>query len=163
MITGIGEIREMPEARRVFRLFALAAVIWGAIIFMFFRIAGMEEEISRRLSDGEQVLGAGSIYRSYPVSSSGAVAQPGTNAFTIVSNVLDGIGIVGIDRRPQLEQNPSGVQVKLDRLYGSELRDFFTAVESQGLRVRAAEVKAMSVRDTGRLLYLVATFEQGER
>ncbi|MDR3322126.1 MAG: hypothetical protein LBS93_06725, partial [Synergistaceae bacterium] len=140
-------------------------LIWGALLFLLFRIAGMEDEISRRLSDGEQVIGAASVYKSHPDSSSAAgdTAQPGMNAFTIVSDVLDSIGIVGTDRRPQFEQNSSGVQVKLDRLYGSELRDFFTSVEKQGVRVRTAEVRAMSVRDTGRLLYLVATFEQGER
>jgi type II secretory pathway component PulM len=162
VIISVGEFREMPEARRVFRLFAVAAVLWAAVVFLLIRIGSMDEEISRRLGDGEQVIGAASVYRSYPVSSESAPARPGTNAFTIVTNVLDDLGIVG-DRRSQLQQNPSGVQIKLDRLYGGELREFFTRVENQGLRFKAAEVKAMSVRDAGRLLYLEATFEQGEK
>jgi type II secretory pathway component PulM len=142
MIT-IEEIREMPEARRVFRLFLLAFVLWAVTIAILWRVMAMEREIAASLANGDQIINVASAYRSYPDISQGVPStQSGTDSLASVSEIVDTLGLRS--RQSQLQANASGVQLQLDRLYGGEMREFLNALERKELRVRTAEVKTLS-------------------
>ncbi|MDR1944514.1 MAG: hypothetical protein LBQ19_06795 [Synergistaceae bacterium] len=152
MIT-LGEIREMPEARKLFTLYLTAFILWAILIALLLKIGGMEGEISRSLSAGDQIINAASVYRSYPVAEKQASAGQGADTFNIVSEITDALGL-GV-RRSQLQASASGVSLQLDRIYGQEMAEFLKTAEERGLRVKTAEIKALPSNE-GRVL--VATF-----
>ncbi|MDR0648115.1 MAG: hypothetical protein LBF92_02115 [Synergistaceae bacterium] len=144
-MVSIDEIREMPEARRVFRLFLVALVLWVALIALFLRVSAMEDEITLNLSSADQVINAAMVYRSYPDAQQAPAPQSGADSLAAVSDVAEALELRG--RMSQLQANASGVQLQLDRLYGKEMGDFLDAIEKKGLRVRTAEVKTLSTKE----------------
>jgi hypothetical protein len=153
MIT-LGEIREMPEARKLFTLYLTAFVLWVILIALLLKIGGMEGEISRGLSAGDQIINAASVYRSYPVAEKQSSAGQGVDTFNVVSEITDALGLGGA-RRSQLQASASGVSLQLDRIYGREMAEFLKTAEERGLRVKTAEIKALPSNE-GRVL--AATF-----
>jgi hypothetical protein len=149
MMITIGEIKEMPEARRLFRLFLTAFALWTALLFLLFRIASMEKEISRNLGVGDQIINVASTYRAYPAGTQAVPLQPGADALTVVSEIVEELGMRG--RMTDLKADATGVLLQLDRLYGVEMKEFLTTIEKRGLRVKTAEVKALPGKE-GRVL-----------
>ncbi|MDR1515728.1 MAG: hypothetical protein LBS45_08535 [Synergistaceae bacterium] len=144
MIT-IDEIRDMPEARRLFRLFAIALVLWIALAVLVMRVRAMEDEIAMNLNSADQVINVASVYRSYPEQEQATEPQSGTDSLAAVSEIVETLELRG--RMSQLQANASGVQLQLDRLYGKEMREFLDSLERKELRVRTAEVKTLSGPD----------------
>ena len=134
MMITIEEIREIPEAKRIFRLFLIAFVLWATLIAVILRVRSMGEEITAILESGDQIINVASAYRSYP-----DLRQP---LLASVSEIVEALGLRS--RMSQLQANASGVQLQLDRLYGSEMREFLNSLEEKELRVRTAEVKTLS-------------------
>jgi type II secretory pathway component PulM len=150
MMITIEEIREMPEAKRILRLFLIALVLWGTLAAVILRIRSIGDEIASALGSGDQVINVASAYRSYPdLRQPSSEAQSGTDSLAAVSEIVETLGLRS--RMSQLQANASGVQLQLDRLYGSEMREFLNSIETRELRVRTAEVKTLSTPD-GRVL-----------
>jgi type II secretory pathway component PulM len=143
MMITIEEIREIPEAKRIFRLFLIALVLWATLIAVILRVRSMGEEITAILESGDQVINVASAYRSYPDLRQSLPESPtGTDSLASVSEIVEALGLRS--RMSQLQANASGVQLQLDRLYGSEMREFLNFLEEKELRVRTAEVKTLS-------------------
>lgn len=141
---NLNEIREMPESRRLFRLFAAAAVLWLLFFILLYYIAAAGNTIKSGVASGDRVLSAAAIYTPS--------AAPGTartvsdaDTMTVVTDILDTLELRS--RAIQLQSNASGVSLNLERVYGSEMQEFLSTLESRGLRIRNAELKSLPAGD----------------
>jgi type II secretory pathway component PulM len=139
---NIDELREMPEARRLFRLYALALVLWIALAVIVTRISAMKDETALNLASADQVINIAALYKSYPEPEQAAASQSGTDSVAAVSEIVETLELRS--RMSQLQANASGVQLQLDRLYGKEMSEFLDSLEEKDLRVRTAEIKTLS-------------------
>ena len=158
MIT-LGELREMPEARRLFRLFAAAAVVWIAFFFLLLQVKSNSVKLAADVSDGDRVLNAATSYRAYPRSNQAAAAAVDQEPLTVLSQIVDTLQLR--DKLQQLQANSSGVQLQMERLYGNELQELLGTVESRGLKIRRTDILVVPVEDE-RLLNITLLLEQGQ-
>jgi hypothetical protein len=140
MIT-LGEIRDIPEARRLFRLFGIALALWIIFILLLVRIGGMGDEILKNLEAGDNIIEAASTYRSYPTATRNKSQQPGSEPLTAISEIVESMGLR--DRMPQLQSNSSGVLLQLERIYGDEMERFLAELEKKGLGIKTAEMRSI--------------------
>lgn len=137
----LSEFREMPEARRISRLFLCAAVIWVLFLFLVMEIRDMAGQIDRDLSSGDQIINNAIVYRSYPATSQTKAAASGEEPLTVLSQIVDTLGLR--ERMLQLQSNASGILLQMDKLYGQELEEFLSTVESRGLSIKTAEIRSV--------------------
>jgi hypothetical protein len=140
MIT-LGEIRDMPEAHRLFRLLGIALALWVLFALLLVRIGGMNDEILKGLEAGDNIIDAASTYRSYPTATRNQSTQPGAEPLTAVSEIVETMGLR--DRMPQLQSNSAGVLLQLERLYGDEMEEFLVELEKKGLNIKTAEMRSI--------------------
>ena len=130
----------MPDSRRLFSLMALAAAVWAAAAVLMFRIADVNVSLKESVESGGRIINAASVYRSYPKKGPDQAHPAEKDPMSVITGVVQ---MLGIGERMSIHSDPSGISVQLDRLYGSELREFLNTMESRGLKVRTAEIKAL--------------------
>ncbi|MDR1885475.1 MAG: hypothetical protein LBQ56_04315 [Synergistaceae bacterium] len=138
---NFSEIREMPEARRLFRLAALAAVAWAGSAVLLFQTADVNSRLRENLASGDRIINAASVYRAHPGREADVPRPAEEDPMSVITGIVQTLGIR--ERMQNLRSDSSGVSVQFDRLYGSELREFLSTMESRGLRVRTAEIRAL--------------------
>jgi hypothetical protein len=130
----------MPDSRRLFSLMALAVAVWAAAAVLMFRIADVNMSLKERLDSGDRIINAASVYRSYPKKGLDQARPAEKDPMSVITGVVQ---MLGMGERMSIHSDPSGISVQLDRLYGNELREFLNTMESRGLKVRTAEIKAL--------------------
>lgn len=144
MIT-LNELKEMPEARKLLRLFSVSLLIWLFAIVLLLQVRHMTGTLSSNLSSGNLILNAASTHKSFPASQTNASAVSEGDALSVVSDVLEALQLR--DRALQLQSNASGVLLQLERIYGDEMHEFLVTMESRGLRIKTAEIKVLPEGD----------------
>jgi hypothetical protein len=137
---NFSEIREMPDARRLFRLTALAAAVWIAAALLLLRVADINVRLNESLKSQDGIINAASVYRSFPKGDAARQSASDEDPISVITGVVE---TLGIGERLQIRSDSSGISLQFDRLYGSELREFLSTMESRGMRVRTAEIKAL--------------------
>ncbi len=154
----IAELREMPETRRLALIYLIAAVLWIALLFFVYRISGTSREIQASLSAGDQILNNAILYKSF--SQKGTSPQARTiqgEPLSVLSEIVDTLALR--DRVVQLQSNVSGITLQLERVYGEELKEFLLTLDSRGLKIKTAEIKALPL-GTERFLAVSLLLEQ---
>lgn len=143
------EIRELPEAAKLFKLAAAAAALWLLALALFFQVLGIDAQTARDIDASERVVNAAIVYKSYPSVASAQSGNSAQDPYTVTSEVVSSLNLE--DRILQLSTQSSqashapGVLLQIERLYGDEMSELLTLFESQGLLVKTAEIKAMPV------------------
>ena len=138
----LSEFREMPEARKISRLLLLAAAVWVVFLFLVLEIRDMGSKIDRDLSVGDQIINNAIVYRSYPATARTKTAAGTTEEpLTVLSQIVDALELR--ERMLQLQSNASGILLQLDKLYGRELEEFLSTIESRGLTIKTAEIRSI--------------------
>ncbi|MDR3353661.1 MAG: hypothetical protein LBO21_01330 [Synergistaceae bacterium] len=153
---NLSEIREMPDSRRLLGLVVLTVAVWAAAAALMFRIAGVNASLNESLESGDRIINAASVYRSYPQKGPDQSRPAEKDPMSVITGIVQAMGI---GERMSIHSNPSGISVQLDRLYGSELREFLNIMESRGLKVRTAEIRALP-RGEERLLSISFQMER---
>lgn len=157
---SLNELREMPEARKLLRLFLTAFIVWLLFIALLARVVGMNNELRDEISSGSQVLNAASTYRSFRAAQAVANRHPGdADPLSVVSDVLDAHNLR--DRTLQLQSSSSVLTLQLERVYGNEMEEFLSTLESRGIFVRTAEIRVLPSGDD-RLLGATFSLEQNQ-
>lgn len=146
---SFSELREMPESRRAFGFIALAVVIWAAGLILLFMASGVGSSLGTNMESGDRIINSATVYRAYPRAEQPQTQALGEDPMTVVTEVVNTLGFS--DRMRDLQMGPSGVSVQLERLYGNELGDFLSTMESRGLAIRTAEIRVLPVDGERRL------------
>jgi hypothetical protein len=153
----IGELREMPETRRLALIYLTAAMIWIALLFVLYRISDTSREIRADLTTGDQVINSAVIYKSSSKGPSVTAQSIQGEPLSVLSEIVDTLGLR--DRMVQLQSNVSGIALQLERIYGEELKEFLITLDSRGLKIKTGEIKVLPV-DNERLLAVALLLEQ---
>jgi hypothetical protein len=148
---------ETPESRRALRIAALAAVIWIAFFVIAARITAAKHSLIGAMSVNDRIINSGMQYRAYPRTGRTQTARSTEDPLGVLTQIVDALALR--DRMQQLQSNASGVLIQLERLYGQELQEFLSTVESRGLEIRTAEIRALPASG-GRVLSATFTLEQ---
>lgn len=143
------EIRELPEARKLFKLILGAASLWILALILLLQALDLNTQARRDLADADRVVNASIVYKAHPSTNAPKPGSTADDPYAIVSEILASLGLE--DRILQLSTQSSGVLLQVERLYGEEMAQLVTLFESQGLSVKTAELKALPV-DKERLL-----------
>lgn len=141
------ELRAMPDIRRLAATYIAVAVLWTAVILAIFKIADMSGKIGGNLSAGDQIISTALAYRA----EAGSAARPASAAtftgdpLSVLSEIVSTLGMR--DRMTQLQSNISGISMQFEKIYGDEMRDFLTAIDSRGLKIKNGEIRAMPSGD----------------
>ncbi|MDR1472693.1 MAG: hypothetical protein LBS75_09225 [Synergistaceae bacterium] len=154
---SLNEIMEAPESRRAMRMLALAAAIWIACFAVAVRITAVSRSLAAAVSASGRIVDSGMRYRAYPRTEQAQTARKVEDPLGALTQIVDALSLK--DRMQQLQSNASGVLIQLERLYGQELREFLSTVESRGLQIRTAEIRALP-SGGGRVLSATFTLEQ---
>ncbi len=154
----IAELREMPETRRLVLIYLIAGVLWIALFVFLYQISAANREIRTSLSNGDQILSDAILYKSSaPKGSASQVQTFQGDPLSVLSEIVDTLGLR--DRMVQLQSNVSGISLQLERVYGEELADFLLTLDSRGLRIRTAEIRALPVENE-RMLSITLLLER---
>ncbi|MDR1481645.1 MAG: hypothetical protein LBI74_03370 [Synergistaceae bacterium] len=137
---NFSEIREIPDSRRLFALVALALAVWTAAGVLMYRTANINVSLNESLESGDRIINAASVYRSYPKRGTDQPRPVEKDPMSVITGVVQALGM---GERMSIRSDQSRISVQLDRLYGNELKDLLTTMESRGLRVSMAEIKAL--------------------
>ena len=154
----IAELREMPETRKLTLLYLFAVLLCVVLLFLLFRISGASYTLRTSLNVGDQIVNNAILYQAS--SSKGSSTSTQTirgEPLSVLSEIVNTLGLR--DRMVQLQSNVSGVSLQLERVYGEELKDFLLTLDSRGLKIKTAELKALPVDDE-RLLTVTLLLEQ---
>jgi hypothetical protein len=154
---SLAEIRETPEFRKLFRLFAAAAILWLAFLLVVGRIHAQQGRLAGAISDGDQILNNASLYLSHPAAGQTVATTEREETLTVLSQIVDALELR--ERMRQLQSNASGVTLQLERLYGNEMSGFLSTLEKRGIRVKTAELR-ITPSDGERLLGCTLVLEQ---
>ena len=147
---------ESPEWRRLARVYLLAAAVWIALVFFLVRISETAIRITGDIGSGELIIGNALTYRAYPGTSKKTSSVREAEPLTVLSDIIDTLNLR--ERVQQLQANSSGVLVQLERVYGEELRELLLTLDSRGLQIKTAEIKALPSGDV-RLLSITLLLE----
>lgn len=146
---NLSEIRELPEATKLFKLGAAALLLWLLAFALFLQALGIGSQSVREIDAAERVINAAVVYKSYPSVASAQKGNEAEDPYAVTSEVVSSLNLD--DRILQLATQSSqashtpGVLLQIERLYGEEMAQLVTLFESQGLLVRTAEIRAMPV------------------
>lgn len=152
------EMRELPESRKLMMTYAVAAVIWIAFIFFALKLSDSEQLVRANLNSGDQIINSAMVYRS-----SGGAKRTETQAaagepLNVVSEIVNTLGLR--ERMMQLQSNSTGITMQFEKLYGDELRDFLMTLDSRGIKIKTAELRALPSANE-RLISITLLLEQG--
>ena len=149
---SLSELKEMPESKRLLRLTVTAVLLWGLGFVILFCVWIADGNMERALRDKGTIIDRAVRYRAFPASD-GAKTVEG-DAISLVSDIVETLNMR--DRVQQLQSNASGVLLQLERIYGAEMKELLSTMESRGLKIKTAEIKALPV---GENHLLGATFQ----
>jgi hypothetical protein len=153
----IGELREMPETRRLALIYLAAAVIWIALLFALHKISDASRDVRADLMTGDYIINSAVVYKSSSKRPSVAAESIQGEPLSVLSEIVDTLGLR--DRMVQLQSNVSGIALQLERIYGEELKEFLITLDSRGLKIKTGEIKALPA-DNVRLLAVALLLEQ---
>lgn len=142
---NFSEIREMPEARKLFKLYGLVSGTWIIALVLLLYVYSFGSAVSSELYVGERILDIAAKYRSYPASAQSTATDTGEDPLSLVSDIAETLNMR--DRVQQLQSDQSGVMLQVERIYGDEMVKFLSTAESRGLNVKTAEIKALPSGD----------------
>lgn len=154
----IGELREMPESRRLAVTYILAAMAWILLVFVLLQIFDASGKLGSAVSSSDQIINSAIKYKSLPSKGGKTSSLQTGEPLTVLSEIVNTLGMR--ERMIQLQSNVSGIMMQIERLYGDELEEFLTTLESRGLIIKTAEIKALPVGGE-RLLSVTLLLEQG--
>ena len=155
MIAGFREILRDGDFKKPAFLCAVALVVWVLLIALTLSSDASFSMASADLSSSGKVLDYAMQLKAMPRTVNVVTDIP-DEPLSVLSNIIDALGLRG--RMQQLQSNPSGIVVQLERLYGDELGELLGSIENSGLSVRTAEIRALPSED-GKLLSAVLTME----
>ena len=141
----LGEIRDMPEARKLSRLFGTAIAAWLISLVLLLHVYGLGGAVGSELYSGERILDMAAKFKASPASEQSVSAASEGDPLSLVSDIAETLNMR--DRVQQLQSNESGVLLQLERIYGDEMVKFLSTAESRGLNVKTAEIKALPSGD----------------
>lgn len=149
------ELREMPEAKRLKKAIIFTAVIWAAaLLALFFALSSLGSN-TERLEETRRILDAAVTVRSFPKQDGPSGAEP----LAAVTSILEKLGLQ--TKVTQLTSSPAGLMLQLSRLYPGETARLAEELQTAGLAVKTAEIRAMAGKQDGRLLNATLTLEAG--
>lgn len=149
-----GDIRELPETKRLAKLAAAAAAVWLAGLILILCASSALEGKRERLADSDGVLYAGGVVKSYPAPGPAAGQEP----VAAIASITDSLGLK--ERVAQMNSGPSGLVLQINGLYPEELTKLVEAVSDAGLSIRTADLRAMSAGSgRGRLINATLALE----
>ena len=155
MMVGFREILRDGDFRRPALLCASALSVWVLLIALLLSSGVSLDAASADLSSSGMVLDYAMQFKALPRTGNVITDIP-EEPLSALSNIINALGLR--DRMQQLQSNPSGIVVQLERLYGNELGELLGSIENGGMSVKTAEIKALPV-DGERLLSAVLTME----
>ncbi len=145
----LSEIRELPEAKKLFKLILGAVLLWILALILFLQALDLNAQARRDLTDADKVINSSIVYKAYPTTNTPKTGDSVDDPYAAVSEIVASLGLE--DRILQLSTQSSGVLLQVERLYGEEMVQLVTLFESRGLLAKTAELKALPV-DKERLL-----------
>lgn len=150
------ELKEMPEFRRISLLYIIGALLWICFIAILFQMSWSSGQLRSSVSAGGQIIGIASRVES------GSPTQQMTPALigeplTVLTEIVNTLGLR--ERMVQLQSNVAGISLQFERIYGNELTEFLTTLDSRGLVIKNGEIKALPAGDE-RLLSVSLLLEQ---
>ena len=155
MIAGFREILRDGDLRKPAYLWGAALIVWILLIAIMLSSDASLNVVSADLSSSGRVLDYAMQLKALPRSGN-VVTETPEEPLSTLSNIIGALGLR--DRMQQLQSNPSGIVVQLERLYGDELGELLGSIENNGLSVKTAEIRALPSEE-GRLLSAVLTME----
>ena len=155
MIAGFREILRDGDFRKPASLCAAALIVWILLIALMLSSDASFGIASADLSSSRRVLDYAMQLKALPRAGNVVTDIP-EEPLSALSNIIDALGLR--DRMQQLQSNPSGIVVQLQRLYGDELGDLLGSIENNGLSVKTAEIRALPSEE-GKLLSATLTME----
>lgn len=141
---------------RLKKLLLINVVVWLLFLTVLNAAFLVRENSLTALNDTDMVLRGAMQISAYPVLKSDA--QKGGEPLTIVSAILDKLGLQG--RVAQLASASSGsLALQVNRLYADELEALLKEIKDNGLAVNTAEIRALTSNQDGRLLNFNMTVE----
>lgn len=153
----LNELRAMPESKRLFRFLLAALLIWVILLFLLMEIADSSRKIGMDIFTSDQIINNALVYRAHPASKNKAIVASSEEPLTVLSQIVDTLGLR--ERMLQLQSNPTGILLQMEKLYGDELEEFMTTIESRGLKIKTAEIKGLPSGNE-RLLGMTLLLEQ---
>ena len=155
MIAGFREILRDGDFRKPVCLCGGALVVWVLVIVIMLSSDTSFSISSADLSSSGKVLDYAMQFKALPRTRNVVTDIP-EEPLSALSNIIDALGLR--DRMQQLQSNPSGIVVQLERLYGDELGELLGSIENSGLSVKTAEIRALPGEE-GKLLSATMTME----
>ena len=155
MMAGFREILRDGDFRKPAVLCGAALVVWILLIALMLSSDTSLGRASADLSSSGRVLDYAMQLKALPRAGN-VVTEIPEEPLSALSNKISGLGLR--DRMQQLQSNPSGIVVQLERLYGEELGELLSSIENSGLSIKTAEIRALP-REEGKLLSAVLTME----
>ena len=155
MIAGFRELLRDGDFRKPAFLCAAALVVWVLLIALVLSSEASFSRASSDISSSGRVLDYAMQFKALPRTGNVVTDIP-NEPLGALSNIIDGLGLR--DRMQQLQSNPSGIVVQLQRLYGDELGDLLGSIEKSGLSIKTAEIRALPAEE-GKLLSATLTMD----
>jgi len=155
MIAGFSEILRDGDFRKPAFLCGAALIVWVLLIALMLSSDTSFNLVSADLSSSGRVLDYAMQLKALPRTGNVVAGIP-EEPLSVLSNIIDALGLR--DRMQQLQSNPSGIVVQLERMYGDELGELLGSIENNGLSVKTAEIRALP-REEGKLLSATLTME----
>ena len=155
MMVGFREILRDGNFRRPAFLCAAALIVWILSIALILSSDTSFNIADADLSSSGRVLDYAMQLKALPRTGNTVTDIP-EEPLSALSNIISALGLR--DRMQQLQSNPSGIVVQLERLYGNELGELLSSIENGGLTVKTAEIRALPGEE-GRLLNALLTME----
>ncbi|MCL2684376.1 MAG: hypothetical protein FWE55_03950 [Synergistaceae bacterium] len=154
-MAGFREILRDGDFRRPGFLCAAALVVWILLITLIFSSDTSLNLARADLSSSGRVIDYAMQLKALPRTRNVITDIP-EEPLSVLSNIINALGLR--NRMQQLQSNPSGIVVQLERLYGNELGELLGSIENNGMFIKTAEIKALP-GEGGRLLSVVLTME----
>jgi hypothetical protein len=155
MTGGFREILKDGDVRRPAYLCSAALIVWVLSIALTLSSDASLSLVGMDLSSSGRVLDYAMQLKALPRAGNVVTDIP-EEPLSALSDIINALGLR--DRMQQLQSNPSGIVVQLERLYGSELGELLGSIENNGMSVKTAEIRALP-GDEGKVLNAVLTME----
>jgi len=149
------EIFSDADFRRPLIMLCAAAAVWVGVIVVLSMTISYARLANADISSSGMVLDYAMQFRALPRTGN-AVQAPAEEPLGALSQIVDTLGLR--DRMRQLQSNPSGIVVQLEKLYGGELRELLYSLENRGLVVKTGELRALPGED-GKILNVTLMME----
>jgi hypothetical protein len=147
-MTRIPEILKDADFRRPLYLSCAAAAMWVVLFIFAWSLVSSGNLMNLDISSSDRVLDYAMQFRALPRTEIPKAASA-EDPLSVLSQIVDVLGLR--DRVQQLQSNPSGVVIQLEKLYGDELGELLYSIENRGIDIKTAEIRALP-SEGGRIL-----------